>query len=274
VRRIVEQVCAGHYAVTNIELREGWAELVARRVTRFVAPRSRAKVASRLESLYVYETELREAMRYRLPGKGEARGVFVWDEGHNDLNNRKWRDDGREAILEWATQLRKLGFVGYLLSQHADNTDAALRRVCNFNIRLQNQREQTRAFGLRVTPWPLFLAAWYPSHLAFTGTKVQPAKVERYFLSWHRHLYDTWGLYHGLAGAGDDSDVVMLPSPGRRTVAPAGAGAPIPEGVVRPSLDAPSMPISSPVTREDGLAPVPSAYHDAIPPRLGYSAQE
>jgi hypothetical protein len=117
--------------------------------------------------------------------------------------------------LEWATQLRKLGYVGYLLSQHADNTDAALRRVCSFLVRLQNQKEQTRMLGMRVSPWPLFIAAWYPAHLAFVGAQVKPMKVERYFLTWHRHLYDTLGLYHGLAIAGEGANVIELPLGGR-----------------------------------------------------------
>jgi hypothetical protein len=142
----------------------------------------------------------------------------VWDEGHNDLNNRSWRDDGRAAILEWGTQLRKLGFLGFLLSQHADNTDAALRRICNYRIRLQNQREATRVLGMRITPWPLFIASWYQTHAALPSAhlRAQPLRVERYFLGWHRHLYDTHGLYHGLAAEDDEAGVLWLPMPGGR----------------------------------------------------------
>jgi len=137
----------------------------------------------------------------------------VWDETHNDLNNRNWRQEGRDEILKWGTQLRKIGFVGYLLSQHADNTDAALRRICNFQIRLQNQREQMRVFGMRVSPWPLFLAVWMPTHAPLVS-RVEPVKVERYFLDWHRHLYDTWGIFHGLGNEDTDPNVVILPEGG------------------------------------------------------------
>jgi hypothetical protein len=198
VRAIVRHLLAGHYVVTNVELLPDAIPHIARRASRFTTtPAGRRKLEARLTERYVFTTELEEAMRYRLPGRGEARGLFVWDETHNDLNNRDWRKDGRETILKWSTQLRKLGFVGYLLSQHADNTDAALRRVCNFQVRLQNQREQTRAFGLRVSPWPLFLAMWLPTNTPLVS-KVKPMKVERYFLDWHRHLYDTFGVFHGL----------------------------------------------------------------------------
>jgi len=110
-----------------------------------------------------------------------------------------------------------------LLSQHADNTDAALRRVCGFQVRLQDQKEQTRLLGLRVTPWPLFHAAWYPTNIPL-GTKAKPTKVERYFLGWHRHLYDTFGLYHGLA-PNEEGDAIELPV-GGRPVAALAAGRP------------------------------------------------
>lgn len=213
-RRIVKCVTAGRYAVTNVELLPGWAERVAFHVSPHRSKASRRQLAQRLAGYYVYETELVEAMRYRLPaGKGEARGDFLWDETHNDLNNRNWKAEGRETILEWATQLRKLGFVGFLLTQHTDNTDAALRRVCNFKVLLQNQREQTRFLGLRVTPWPLFLAVWVPTNAPLVA-RTKPVRVERYFLGWHRHLYDTMDLYHGLA-AGGESGVIQLPAGGR-----------------------------------------------------------
>jgi hypothetical protein len=237
VRRIVESVCMEQYAVTNIELLPGWADRVAAHFARYRSKKARSQIARKLEGFYVYETALEEAMRYRLPpGRGEARGVFVWDETHNDLNNRRWRDEGRGDVLRWGTQLRKLGFAGFLLSQHADNTDAALRRICSFVVRLQNQREQTRALGIRVTPWPLFLAAWYPTNVPLSD-KLKPTKVERYFLGWHRHLYDTLGLYHGLADVDEpDSGVIVLPRGGRadsRGAATAAAAA----RSVRPSLD-------------------------------------
>lgn len=230
-RRIVEAVSSGRYVVTNVQLNEGWQHRVAFHVSPWSTKHRRAEFAAKFDSLYVYETELAEARRYRLPrGTGEGRGLFVWDEGHNDLNNRKWKDDGRAELLEWATQLRKLGFVGYLLTQHADNTDAALRRIANFHIRLQNQREQTRLMGMRVSPWPLFLAYWYPANIGLAGARIPPTKVERYFLSWHRHLYDTMGLFHGLAQLDiDEGDYIQLPIPGERRGVPRSGTLALPE---------------------------------------------
>jgi hypothetical protein len=220
VRSIVQAVSMERYAVTNIELLPGWADRVARHFGWMRSKGTRREIAAKLEAHYVYETDLHEGMRYRLPGRGEARGVFVWDETHNDLNNRKWRDEGRDSILEWATQLRKLGYVGYLLSQHADNTDAALRRVASKSA---TKAQADAALGLRVTPW-LFLAAWYPAPARGEGKP----RVERYFLGWHRHLYDTFGLYHGLTLTENAGvPVVELPAGGRP---PAAEAAGRPEG--------------------------------------------
>lgn len=229
VRRIVQAVTTGRYVVTNVDLRPGWEHQVALHVAPWKRPHQRRPIAERFASLYVYETELAAARKYRLPPQlgrkpQEGRGVFVWDEGHNDLNNRKWKEAGRDELLTWATQLRKLGFVGYLLTQHADNTDAALRRIANNVVRLQNQREQTRLLGMRVSPWPLFLAYWYPVHLGESrpGQTAQATRVERYFLTWHRHLYNTMDLFHGL-DADDDNQLglVHLPALSGLRAAPA-----------------------------------------------------
>lgn len=218
VRKIVNKLLAGGYVVTNVELLDGWAEKVAWHTCK-TSKKKRAKLLDRIEAHYIFETDLQEAMRYRLPGKGESRGLFIWDEGHNDLSNRKWRDEGRQGVLEWATQLRKLGFAGFLLSQHQDNTEAQLRRVCNYIVRLQNQREQTRLLGMRITPWPLFLAVWHPSNVPLNaGRQVKPVQIERYMLGWHRHLYDTHGLFHGVSAVDAADRAIYLPVGGVRRV--------------------------------------------------------
>jgi hypothetical protein len=253
VRRIVEAVASGRYVVTNVELHADAFDRIATHVARFSASKAvRARYAEKFRAHYVYEDDLEAATKYRLPGRGEGRGVFVWDEAHNNLNNRDWRDDSRKPLLLWATQLRKLGYVGYLLSQHADNTDAALRRVCNFQVRLQNQREQTRVLGLRVTPWPLFLAIWLPTNTPLVS-KQKPLKVERYFLDWHRHLYDTHGLYHGL-DAGVEAGTVLLPAGGRVTpgVTPSASGAVVPDNsdAITSGAAGRTKEVRSPVVRQ------------------------
>jgi len=212
VRGIVRAVCNHQYVVTNIRLIEGWENVVANHVARTASKAKRKRIAERVKGYYIFVEELEHAFTLitstEIPGKGEGRAKLYWDESQNDLNNRTWRgrsaDDKKRReeaekrvdILEVATQFRKLGIEGYVLSQHTDNTDVAIRRACNWVVRLQNQREQMRVLGMRVTPWPLFLAFWYPANVVIG--KANPIKTERYFLDWHRNIYDTMGLYHGV----------------------------------------------------------------------------
>jgi hypothetical protein len=267
VRCIVEALIGGRYCVTNIELVPDAPERIARHYAP-VSPRKRRAIADKCRRYYVHETDLAEAIRYRLPGTGEARGLFMWDEGHNDLNNRSWRErrelfknerTGGDVLLEWATQLRKLGFVGFLLSQHMDNTDAALRRVCNFAVRLQNQREQIRLLGMRATPWPLFLAYWYPANIGLAGSRIPPVKIERYFLSWHRNLYDTFGLFHGLdTDAHEALGLHRLPEGGRPLAQPV---SPARGNLTTPAAPA---PVHRPVNgTSPSIGPQPVSRHGA-----------
>jgi hypothetical protein len=236
VRHGVDAIVHGRYWVTNQRLYEAGSEQLPEgafaRIARHYCPTgSRRKIqrlAAAYESFYIYETDIGEAARYRLPGRGEARATLTWDESHNDLNNRTYKDRD-QALLEWATQLRKLGFVGYLLSQHHLNTDAQLRRIANGVVALVNQREQHRILGLRIRILPpLFLAYWLP--LAGVGVgPVTPWRVDRYLLSWHRHLYDTLDLYHGVVELDAAGGAIQLPPGGvarRAARATAAAGEP------------------------------------------------
>ena len=247
VRTIIAALCRGQYVITNVRLLPGWEKVVAKKNF----SKSRRERAERmLLGLYVYEPSLRTAMRYRVPcakcGEDtrvcghsgpyqEGRAIFVWDETHNDLNNRDYQGHGKESneralererrrlVIRWATQLRKLGFIGYLLSQHHENTDAQLRRVCNHIIMLQNQRNRGGFGALLPRRLAMFLVFWYPAHLADGTTKAPPVRFERYFLPWTAKLYDSWETFHGIDdGLDDETTPILLPKGGRR----AGATAP------------------------------------------------
>jgi len=216
-RKLTDAIMSGRYVVTNVALREGWAERMARHTPQcWVNPFSYRKRVRMYESLYVFTPSLEQATAFRVPGKKESRAVFVWDEAHNDMNNREWMAENNKYVIKWATQLRKLGFAGYLLSQHRDNTDAALRRIANFEVRLRNQREAIRVLGMKVSPIPFFLAIWYPANMPKVTRGDQIIHIERYFLSWHKKLYDTLGLYHNLDEDIADlyENVILLPKPG------------------------------------------------------------
>jgi hypothetical protein len=296
VRLIVDTIAAGRYCVTNVRLfapaeseqcPEGAFVAIARKLFPRDA-RNPARLERRarwLEGHYIFERSLEQAMRYRIPcakcggdtrecGHSgpfqEGRAVFVWDETHNDLNNRDYQGHGsnredrelekerRRLILRWATQLRKLGFAGFLLSQHHENTDAQLRRVCNHLVRLQNQRSAGvgRLLPKRLT---MFLVYWYPAHLADGTRLVKPVHFERYVLPWQRILYDSWETFHGLDDELEAARApILLPSGGRYSK-PRGVGD------EAPPLGGVSPPAAS--------VPVFSAQpSDASPPAVGREA--
>jgi len=216
-RKMAEAFFRGQYVITNVSLKPGWAERVARHTPQVMfGPWNYRKRVKLYESLYIYTPSLEQATAFRVPGKKESRALIVWDEAHNDMNNREWMAENNKFIIKWATQLRKLGFAAYLLSQHRDNTDAALRRIANFEVRLRNQRESIRVLGLKVSPIPFFLAIWYPANMPKITRGDQIIHIERYFLSWHKKLYDTLDLYHGLDEDISDlfDQVILLPKPG------------------------------------------------------------
>lgn len=238
VRATVARLIAGNYVITNVKLYDDAPERIANHYARFLGRRRAAIVADKVRRFYVYETDLSEAMRYRVPGRGESRALFLWDEAHNDLNNRSYRDRD-QRLLEWATQLRKLGFEGVLLSQSHENTDAQLRRICNWLVRLQNQKESVRLGGFS-TRLPLFVAWWFLTNVP-QGQKQTAVKCERYLLSWHRNLYDTLDLYHGVASLNDDDGVIRLPAAGLPLSERAGGALPRGSAGATPALEAGSQ---------------------------------
>lgn len=198
--------------VTNIPLYPDAFDRVARHYAWARSGAARRRFADDMQRRYVYTEDIREAFSKGVRARGKKfapLGRVIWDEAHNDVNNRTWRGgakqtaEQREEIIERGTQLRKLGMLCLLLSQHSENTDKALRRIANYHVLLYNQRERTRVFGVRVTPWPMFLAYWMQASIAHQSTSAvvkaeKPLQVDRYFLGWFRHLYDTHGLYHSL----------------------------------------------------------------------------
>jgi len=270
VGKIIEALKQDRYVITNVRLLPGWSEKLVRQLWPKSARNAGelARLCAQLEGRYVFERSLRTAMRYRVPcaicgGKvadcghvgpeQEGRAVFVWDESHNDLNNRDYQGHGEERgererererrrlVIRWATQLRKLGFSGFLLSQHHENTDAQLRRVCNHIIRLQNQRQSEGGSLAKLLPrrFTVFLAYWYPAHLA-TGVPehlIKPVRTEWNFLPWHRCLYDSWETFYGIDDLDGEDSPLHLPG---RPEGPGGLSTPV-------GAEAPSQ--------RDGVAP-------------------
>jgi len=81
-----------------------------------------AWLAGEFERRLLFTNDLDEAFRAGVKRRGAKKapmGVLVWDESHNDMNNRTWKGgrrnsaDERELLVERSTQMRKLGMTCY-----------------------------------------------------------------------------------------------------------------------------------------------------------------
>jgi zona occludens toxin (predicted ATPase) len=262
VRRIKAALERGQVVATNVALHDGWATAIARSnpFTRLVPGRVRKK-AARYEQRLIVSDDLDELFRVRLHGDGESRGVMVLDEAHNWMNGRSWDVDEtggternarsvavnrRMTVVKFFTQHRKLGWEVVLITQAAENLDAQVRRLCEFNTRLRNLR-QFKVAGITLFPFNLFIAikVWN-----------DPSKsiMSREVFRLHRRtarLYDTMALSHGLED--DASDAIWMPRP------PQSAGGRPVEDVVRGRPYAPLTMAAAPAGDEAGASPVPQA---------------
>jgi hypothetical protein len=260
VRDGVRHMLAGDWWVTNIVLGvfdgdvfvehdERWADRAAFSVCP-ASRRNRRKVRDRLLRSYTFTDELDHALRHAVPRKlrkaGHARLRISWDESLRDLNSREWdggrgktRDD-RVELFERVPMLRKNGALASLLVQHEELLDKNARRICNWYVRVENQRETQRVMGMRLLMLPpLFIAYWYrPNKSDKRDRTIGPAKIERFFRTWHGSIYDSLGLY-GVSRddvvAGDviwlGDELPALPEPPRDE----GAGLPAPLRLIPPA---------------------------------------
>jgi Zonular occludens toxin (Zot) len=225
MRKVGDALLRDRVVVTNVELREGWEHIVQRHNpwTWKLGRRGRAEYRAHLTRLYHWEPDLQAMTHCYVRGEGEGRAILVLDEAHNELSNREWQEANRMVFVKWLTQARKLGYHVYLISQHRDNAEAQIRRVATFEVRLTNWRQSARIplLGFSPFPVPAFLALTFPANAPGGVIKAQDVFArEFFFLSWHRHLYDTFGTFYGI-DVQNDPLAVWLPHREHRPVSAA-----------------------------------------------------
>lgn len=214
IRKVAQALEDGKIVASNVQLREDWVEFLAKRnVVRHLKPGATRRFRKTAASRYHYSEDLDELFRLRLRGSGESRGVMVLDEAHNWMNARAWTADDRQTIVRFASQHRKLGWDVYVLAQQAEMLDKQVRNLFEYHVQLRNLR-RARYLGIPISPINLFLGVW----LWHSAQRVV-LKREVFRLSYHKKLYDTYQLSHGLVG--DDAAAIWLPSdPAARTASP------------------------------------------------------
>ena len=238
VRAIVMALLRGEPVVTNVPLREGWADEVAKmRGGRYRGRRWRAARAEHLRWLVHVIDHANELARIGVPGCGkcehcragrectkEGRAVAVVDEAPKFLDPRTWNlaKDGAEGgrpVLERKKTVdglrmhRKRGFAVYLITQAEGLIDNQIRGLGERYVTLRNLR--------RIPHWAnpfwylrldLFCAVTLWGAPGKVGTL--RARTEWYLLNRRiAGLYDTMG---GFASDGSE-DPDVWPWGGART---------------------------------------------------------
>lgn len=220
-RKIARGLLSGRVVLTNIRLVEGWEEIVLAHAHyyRLAGKKQRREYVKEIRTRYAYVDDIETLVGARLHGRGEGRGIRIIDEAHNEVNNREWLSKNQKVHLRRMALARKRGWDDYILAQHKDNTDMALRRISGVEIKLVNWRQilQVPFFNTKLLPFNLFLAMAYSMNLP--GQLRRDNKVlwrELYPLGWEKKIYDTYEDFDSYGTVDgeewDEPDVLWLPT--------------------------------------------------------------
>jgi len=161
-RRIAHDLLRGKAVLTNVRLVEGWEHVVLRHSPYYVVATKagRARMREEIWTRYVHEDDFVTMVGAKLHGHGESRGLRVFDEAHNRLNNRDWKGELQNQTLRRLSLGRKRGWDDVIISQHAKNTDVAIRRIADSEVRMIDWQKVIKVPVLhtRLLPFHMFLA--------------------------------------------------------------------------------------------------------------------
>ena len=223
VRFIVRSVKKGRVVVTNVPLREDWAQqLAAAGWHKWRNPEHVARRRERYENLVYITDDFDDMLRVRVEGEGEGRADMVVDECQRWLDSRTWdqavgmtKDEAivhRKKRLDFFSAHRHHGYNVYLLTQDARNIDARIQRLYEYIVYLKNLK-RVKVLGVPIFPVNLFVANRCWNDKFHTRVSVNTFGLEKSIAN----LYST----HALKVIDHPDDVVWMP---RRPGAVVGPG--------------------------------------------------
>lgn len=218
-RKIADGLLKGKVVLTNVQLAENWEHTILSHAPHYRIAGKRRKREFRMEmrERYAYVPSIDEIVHARIHGRGQERGIRVIDEAHNEINNREWAEHNQKQMLKVMALSRKRGWDDYIIAQHQNNTDAALRRIATVEIRMVDWQQVTKlpVFQTKLLPFHLFLAQAYPTNIPANVKRAgTPLWKELFLLSWQRKLYNTFQDYEIENFRPEEFDGVILPVPG------------------------------------------------------------
>lgn len=248
MRKVARALAKGMPVVTNVRVRPDAGTFIARHTVARIRPGLRAARADRIDRSLLVLDELPDLYRVRVPPSEEGSWLVVLDEAGTWLNSRAWSAAGRDHMIEWFAQHRKLGSDVYLIAQDEDMIDKQVRGLINERIELRNMKRVKR-FGVPLLWWmprPVFLAlrVWRTA-----GGQPFVTGRELYPLGWWKGLFDTKQIVAGAHAELDIPDAIVLPRPPAAaalarqlpTSGPYPTGEGRPEGGPSPELSAPDV---------------------------------
>ena len=193
-RKAAEALLRGKVVATNMRLVPGWEKIVLSHSPYYRASKKKESFEREIRTRYAWIPDIEQLVSSTIRGKGESRGVRLIDEAHNEINNRTWLAENQRLVLRRMALARKRGWDDYILAQHRDNTDAALRRISGVEIKLLNWRNVLIMpfFQSHLLPFNLFLAMAFPLSGQKHARKTKVLWRELYGLGWQKNIYDTF----------------------------------------------------------------------------------
>jgi len=228
---------SGRAVLSNILLCEDWERIILEHTLHYaIAGKKRKRyLRDEMRTRYIFEENFVRMLGARIDGYGEGRGLRVFDEAHNRMNNRDWEKTDQKLMLRRLSLSRKRGWNDLIISQHAKNTDVAIRRIADTEVRVVDWSKILKVpiMHTSLLPGHLFLAQTFPvEESAVPGVQRLGKKQssELFHLGWWRKIYDTFADYE-FDDELDDGDPLILPLPMPRLRAVEGGRADEPEVV-------------------------------------------
>lgn len=212
-RRMGKALLSGRCVFANMKLVEegdkihgktspGWQHIILNQSLHYKTASRKKKEAlkAEIDQRYMYLADYDKMLAAGVDGFGEGRALRVFDEAHRKLNNRNWKDIAQNAMLEDLSVARHRGFDDLVVSQHAKNTDVAIRRIADSEVRLVDWQKVLKVpvFGAPILPFHWFLAQTFPvEESAVPGVQKLGKRTgfELFRLGWFAWLYDTYEEY-------------------------------------------------------------------------------
>lgn len=173
----MEHLRRGGVVAANFKLKDGWADVMARRhLWSYLSDSFRADYAASLYSRFFEVRNVESILsidvkslatgkcktRYHKNGDEvyrEGQGVLLLDECGLVFNSRKCMQGDKNLFwIEFFTQARKHGWLEILIAHKAEMIDSQIREMAEFESRFRNlQKVRIPFLGLPLSPVPLFL---------------------------------------------------------------------------------------------------------------------